>query len=111
MKRISFLSLALVTALAVGCSRNSSNAASTAGTGAVGTAGKTDVNSRDKDFVHDVALMNLAEVELGRFAVDHSADAEVKKFAQMMVDAAVWSVKPLICSSVAAVSSRPTRIR
>jgi putative membrane protein len=86
MKRIGFLSLALVTALAVGCSRNSSNAASTAGTGAVGTAGKTDVNSRDRDFVHDVALMNLAEVELGRFAVDHSADAEVKKFAQMMVD-------------------------
>jgi putative membrane protein len=86
MKRIGFLSLALVTALTVGCNRNASSAASGTSTGTVGTAGKTDVSSRDKDFVHDVALMNFAEIELGRFAVDHSTDAEVKKFAQMMVD-------------------------
>jgi putative membrane protein len=86
MKRIGFLSLALLVALSIGCNRNNASNASGANTGTVGTAGKTDVSNRDKDFVHDVAVLNTAEVELGRFALDHSTDANVKKFAQMMID-------------------------
>jgi putative membrane protein len=86
MKRIGFLSLAVMVALSVGCSRKEASSSSSGSTGTVGTAGKTDVTNRDKDFVHDVAVLNTAEVELGRFALDHSTDSEVKKFAQMMVD-------------------------
>jgi len=40
----------------------------------------------DKDFVKDIASASIAEVELGRMALDKAANPDVKKFAQMMVD-------------------------
>lgn len=83
MKRIGILSVALATALTVGCNRN--KAADESGT--VGTAGRSDsVSSRDKDFVRDISTLNLAEIELSRSAVQKSADSELKKFAQLMID-------------------------
>lgn len=91
MKRYGFLPIALAAALAVGCNSNANkkdvNANPPAG-GAVGTAGTEDhkVSNGDKDFVKDIATANIAEVELGRMALDRAAAPDVKKFAQMMVD-------------------------
>jgi predicted outer membrane protein len=36
--------------------------------------------------VHDVAIANMAEIDLGRLAVERGSTAETKQFAQMMVD-------------------------
>ncbi len=90
MKRYGFLSIALAAALTLGCNSNSNkdvNASNPPAGGAVGTAGsdKTASNS-DKDFVKDIATANIAEVELGRMALDKAVNPDVKKFAQMMVD-------------------------
>jgi putative membrane protein len=40
----------------------------------------------DQKFVIDAAHANLAEVELGKLAADKASSADVKKFAQQMVD-------------------------
>ena len=53
--------------------------------GAVGTGG-AGANLSDDDFVRDVALKNMAEVELGRMALDKSTDMDIKSFAQRMID-------------------------
>ena len=42
---------------------------------------------------------------------DQSQEAPAAMLAMTMLDPAVWSVKPLICCSVSAVSTRPARIR
>jgi putative membrane protein len=52
----------------------------------VGTGGAgADVRS-DGDFVHDVALKNMAEIELSRMAVDKAMSPNVKAFAQKMIE-------------------------
>ena len=93
MTRNGFLVIALAASLAGACSRNPGNEtasnAKNPPAGAVGTAGKPDnerVTRGDKDFVHDVALANAAEIELGKMAAERAADPEVKKYGQMMVD-------------------------
>jgi putative membrane protein len=93
MKRMGFLSLVFATVVAVGCNGNNHKdiaAARPAGDpSAVGTAGEADrnkVSSGDKDFVRDLTIANMAEVELGKMANERSTNAEVKKFGQMMVD-------------------------
>jgi putative membrane protein len=40
----------------------------------------------DRDFVKDVARMNAAETDMSRLAIERSSSADVKTFAQMMVD-------------------------
>src|SRR4030095_12474022 len=89
MKRTGFLWVAVVAALSVGCSNtdrtNATGKAPDSGS-AVGTSGATQVTRGDKDFIHDVAIANMAEIELGRTTMDKSASADVKSFAQMMVD-------------------------
>jgi putative membrane protein len=92
MKRIVFLPAAL--AVAVACSNtNRGNTSTNSGTGsnssAVGTTGdsdRTQVSAADKDFVHDIVIANLAEIELGKLAVAQASSADVKKFGQMMID-------------------------
>ncbi|MDN6888303.1 DUF4142 domain-containing protein [Variovorax sp. CAN2819] len=42
--------------------------------------------SADESLLKDIAQANIAEVESGKLAVDKSGNAEVKKFAQMMVE-------------------------
>ena len=90
MRRIGFLAIAFAAVVAVGCDNNRSATTKTAGDpAAVGTAGESDrnkVSNSDKDFVNDVTVAGMAEVELGKMAVDRSTNAEVKKFGQMMVD-------------------------
>jgi putative membrane protein len=88
MKRMCFLSLALAAALTVGCRGDDRSAATTnPETGSpVGTSGAADISRSDRDFVKDAAIANMAEIDLGRIALEKGADANVKKFAQMMID-------------------------
>jgi putative membrane protein len=88
MKRMCFLSLALAAALTAGC-RGDDRSATTANpeTGSpVGTSGAADISRSDRDFVKDAAIANMAEIDLGRMALEKGTDANVKKFAQMMID-------------------------
>ncbi len=93
MTRIGLLSIALATAVTVACNgnartdRNAANAPNDQTT-AVGTAGEADRNAvtdSDKDFVRDVAVANMAEIELGQMASKQGLSADVKQFGQMMV--------------------------
>jgi putative membrane protein len=53
--------------------------------GAVGTGG-AGANLSDDEFVRDVALKNMAELELSRMALGTATQPDVKSFAQKMVD-------------------------
>jgi putative membrane protein len=47
---------------------------------------ESQVSSADRDFVGDITVANMAEIELGKIAAERGVNAEVKKFGQMMVD-------------------------
>ncbi len=94
MKRIAILAVAAVTTFGIGC--NTERRASTGE--AVGTSGSADVSRGDKDFVNDLAIANMAEIELGKLAAERGMNAEVKKFGEMMAadhTAAADTLKPL----------------
>jgi putative membrane protein len=99
MKRIAILAVAAMTTFGIAC--NTDRRASSTGE-AVGTSGSTDVSRGDKDFVNDIAIANMAEIELGKLAAERAANAEVKKFAQMMVSdhtQAADTLKPIATSN------------
>ena len=54
--------------------------------GAVGAGGAGANVKSDDAFVHDLALMNQAEIELSRIALDRATRADVRLFAQRMID-------------------------
>jgi putative membrane protein len=87
---MAFLSVALVTALTAGCSSDKGNPAGQAGAsqpGAAGAAVAPDMANQDaRDFVHHLATVNMAEIDLGKLAAERGTGDEVKKFAQMMID-------------------------
>jgi putative membrane protein len=85
MRRMGFLALAVATAVTVGCNRDARRDAR-ADAPAVGTAGTANISNADRDLVKDIAIANMAEVELGRLAAERGAHAEIKKYGQMMVD-------------------------
>ena len=79
--------MVLAAALAGGCRGSEPDKAPPpAGSAPVGTSGEADIKSADKDFVQGAAITNMAEVEMGRLALQRSTDDNVKKFAQMMID-------------------------
>jgi putative membrane protein len=86
MKRMLFLSAALAAAVSVGCTEAARDEARE--TGGVGTTGDRDntVSAADERFFEDLAIANMAEVELGKMAASRAMNAEVKKFGQRMVD-------------------------
>ena len=86
MRRMGVMAVALAAVVAVGCNNSDNRTANDSPT--VGTAGRADsnVSAGDRDFVRDVAVMNMAEIELSRTALQRSASADVKKFAQMMIN-------------------------
>jgi putative membrane protein len=88
MKRTGLLWVAVVGVITVGCSRTEHSKTATSehrpGGAAVGTGGV--VVKSDEDFVHDVAIMNMAEVELSRMALSKATGLDVKSFAQTMID-------------------------
>ena len=78
MRRTSLLSIVAVFVVLnlCGCSKNA-----TVGGGGAGATLKDD-----PDFVRDVALKSMAEIDLSRMALSKAASGDVKAFAQMMVD-------------------------
>jgi putative membrane protein len=67
--------------------------------GAVGTGGAGATVKDDDDFVRDVALKNMAELELSRMAVDKAANPQIKAFAQKLIsdhDAAGSKLKGVV---------------
>jgi putative membrane protein len=90
MKRIGVLSFALVATLTAACSSGKGpdlGQAKPAEPASVGTTGAADIASQDaKDFIHLMAMVNLAEIDLGKLAANRGTADEVKKFAQMMID-------------------------
>lgn len=81
MARTPLLSIAVTAILIVGGCSNSGGTRGAVGTGGAGA----DVQS-DPDFVRDVALKNMSEIELSRMALARASSPEVKVFAQMMAD-------------------------
>src|SRR4051812_42143946 len=88
MKRMTVLGIALATAFTVACDRGDRGGMkiSRNDSGAVGTSGENGVSRADADFVHDIAVANMAEIDLGQLASSRAASPDVKKFAQMMID-------------------------
>jgi predicted outer membrane protein len=54
--------------------------------GAVGAGGAGASVRSDGDFVRDVVIKNMAEIELSRIALDHATSLDIKSFAQRMID-------------------------
>ena len=88
MKFRGLLALACAGALMAGCNgnRTSSTTANNGNdTSTTGTAG-SGVSTNDKNWVNDQLSDGMAEVELAKLAKEHASDADVKAFAQMMID-------------------------
>jgi putative membrane protein len=90
MKKIAFLSFALVATLIAGCSSDTVKdlgQAKRSEPAAVGTSVPADIANQDaKDFIHHVAIVNMAEIDLGKLAADRATADGVKKFAEMMIE-------------------------
>jgi putative membrane protein len=76
---------------ATGTSSTDTSYSSTAATGETGMTGMTGatgatLNDKDKDFVTTAGKGGKAEVELAQDAVTHAQNADVKSFAQKLVD-------------------------
>jgi putative membrane protein len=52
----------------------------------VGAGGAASDSRSNGEFVHDVAVMNMAEIELSRLALDKASSADVKTFARKLID-------------------------
>jgi putative membrane protein len=85
MRRAGLLSIAITAAAIGGCSPTSSEQRLASGVG-VGTGGAAANVKGDGEFVHDVALMNMAEIDLSRLALQKSTSGATKAFAQRLID-------------------------
>ncbi len=92
MKRIGLLWIAIATIIVVnaGCSKadgtKTPSSEPGARTGAVGTGGAGANVKSDSDFVPDIAIMNMTEIELSRMALEKAMSPAIKAFAQKMID-------------------------
>jgi putative membrane protein len=86
MRKIAVLPVVLTAALSFACNAENRNTTDRNPTNepTTGTSGNT-ASAGDKDFVEDLGIAGMAEVELGRMAAERAASAEVKQFADMMV--------------------------
>ena len=83
MNRAGLLCVAVAVAILSGCSKSETPKPEPA---SVGTGGAgVDVKS-DDDFVRDVAAKNMAEIELSRMALNKATSADIKVFAQKLID-------------------------
>lgn len=89
MKRFGVLLIALATVGTMACNnppRTENQTATEPNQPAVGTAGVDNaVSTGDRNFVQDQWADGDAEVQLGKMAAERGANAEVKRFAEMMV--------------------------
>ena len=68
---------------ATGMSTQTSGASGAAGATAAGTA---KMSKADTKGITDMAMVNMAEIEMGKLAQSKSQNAEVKTYAQQMID-------------------------
>jgi putative membrane protein len=88
MKSRGLLAVACAAMLVAGCNRGnraSNTIANSSEAGTTGTAGYS-ITTSDKNFVNDILSDGMAEVETAKLAKQHAASADVKEFAQMMID-------------------------
>lgn len=87
MRPTVLLSIAIVAATIVGngCSKTPSEQRLARGVG-LGTGGAAANVKSDVEFVHDLASMNMAEIELSRMALQKAMRADIKSFAQRLID-------------------------
>jgi putative membrane protein len=85
---VSALALAALPAAAQtsGTAGSAGTSSTAAGSGASTAADAGKLARADKGMLDDLAQANIAEVETGKLALEKSQSAEVKKFAQHMVD-------------------------
>lgn len=69
-------------------SQKSGAAATTGGSGAsrAQPAGSATFGEGDKELIQDIAHANLAEIEVGKLALEKSKNDQVRKFAQTLID-------------------------
>lgn len=81
------LMAALAASAALGPHVGHAQAARSADTAAPpATSSSAKLSHADREALKDMAQANLAEVEAGKMALEKTQDAQVKQFAQMMVD-------------------------
>lgn len=78
---LGLMSIAVATALALPIASQAKQPAKPAAATSAGTLTKAD-----QKIVADMAIANMAEVNAGKMAVEKSQSAEVKAFAQKMID-------------------------
>ena len=54
--------------------------------GAAGATGSSTLSKADSKGITDMAMVNMAEIEMGKLAQSKSQNAEVKTYAQQMID-------------------------
>ena len=87
MSRIAPLVAALAAAIAItGCSNNQRTDKSSPGQPTVGTGGAGANLKEDDDFVREIAQSNMALIALSRTAVEKATSADIKSFAQRVID-------------------------
>jgi len=113
MRRITCLSFAFLATLTAACSSEKGKDLGPAQRGqpaTVGTTGAADLGSQDaRDFIHHLAIVNLAEIELGKLAAERGTD-EVKKFAAMMIRDHTLSADKLKALAVDLTIDRPVQL-
>jgi putative membrane protein len=93
MKRIALLSVALAATLTIGCrgdrgDRSYDDAGKRNEPAATGTAGEArdaNVDRGTRNFIEQMMLDNMAEVQLGKLAGERAQNPEVRQFGHMMV--------------------------
>jgi putative membrane protein len=87
MKQLGLATIALGAMLAVACNGNGRDTARESDN-SIGTAGVSDTNNvsaGDERFVKDMLMDGMAEVDLGKMAMQKALSAEVKQFGDRMV--------------------------
>ena len=103
---LSAIAVAALTVVIGSCSKTESTKPASSSqpaerTGAVGTGGAGANLKSDQDFVRDVAIKNMAQVELSRMALDKATNAEVRSFAQSVINeqgAATQTLKNIVAA-------------
>jgi len=87
MKRVAIVSVTLVATLAARCSGNTKDLGQSRSSEPTAAASvPADIASQDAtDFIHHVAIVNVAEIDLAKLATERGSADGVKKFAQMMI--------------------------
>jgi putative membrane protein len=86
-----WFAVAVIMTVISGCSKTGdtkppSSEAAGGRPGAVGTGGAGANVRSDDDFVRDVAMKNMAQIELSRLALDKATNLDIKSFAEKMID-------------------------